>query len=354
MMRLRRIGTEAGSACVLLMLVAACAEQAGDGVESSAVWKDDTDGQSRSAELARQYPIVFVSNRDGSEFGDLYLMSVEGGGRDALLVAPGADHFHPRWAPDASSIVVRRIVDGLYADVALVAPDGTQLVYLTQGEDVNAFGYAPNWSADGASVSFGSIRPEGTFVWVVSRFGGSSERLFPSLTEEHREAVWSPDGSRLAFSAQIGMGRRRDLFVAEASDLSGAVNLTQGSVYAPGFLRWSPDGTRVAFASATVLDDGSPEPGAPSVDGAYAAPDMELFVVDVESSELTRLTDNELTDITPGWSPDGTQLIFSSDRDGDSDLWVIAADGSGEARDLIDDVASPSEELLSDWYGGPR
>jgi TolB protein len=44
---------------------------------------------------------------------------------------------------------------------------------------------------------------------------------------------------------------------------------------------------------------------------------------------LTRLTDNDANDFAPAWSPDGSRLAFVSDRDGDDEVFVMAADGSG-------------------------
>lgn len=319
-----------------------------------AVWKDDLENDDRSAQLAREYPLVFVSNRSGRGPLDLYLMSLEGSGRDAVLVSGGEDHYHPRWAPNASSILSRWIAGGVSAELGLVAPDGSQLVFLTAGESASAYAWALNWSPDGEQVSFGSIRPEGTHVWVVSRFGGSPQRLLPNLGDEHREAVWSPDGTRLAYSAQIGAGRRRDLFISGSENLDAAVNLTRGRIYAPSFLRWSPDGTRIAFASAAVLPDGTPELGDPSSDGPYVAPDDEIFVIDVQSTELTRMTDNGVLDLAPAWSPDGAQLVFTSDRDGDSDLWLATLDGAEPPTNLIDDADEPHDDALADWYWGPK
>lgn len=321
---------------------------------SPAVWKDDLESDNRSAELAREYPIVFVSNRSGTGRLGLYLMSLDGGGNDAISVSAGEDHYHPRWSPTASSILSRRIVGGVSAELGLIAPDGSQLVLLTAGENPSAYAWAVNWSPDGERVSFGSIRSEGTHVWLVSRFGGSAERLLPNLGEEHREAVWSPDGARLAYSAQIGAGRRRDLFISDSANLDSAVNLTQGRVYAPGLLRWSPDGTRIAFMSAIVLPDGTPEPGAPSAEGPYIAPDDEIFVIDVQSTELTRITDNGVLDAAPAWSPDGTRLLFTSDRDGDADLWLSTLDPAEPPINLVDDADDPRDEAFGDWYWGTK
>ena len=44
----------------------------------------------------------------------------------------------------------------------------------------------------------------------------------------------------------------------------------------------------------------------------------------------TRLTNNAAFDIEPSWSPDGTKIAFASDRDGNSEIYVMNADGSGK------------------------
>ncbi|HET9951152.1 MAG TPA: BamA/TamA family outer membrane protein [Candidatus Eisenbacteria bacterium] len=59
---------------------------------------------------------------------------------------------------------------------------------------------------------------------------------------------------------------------------------------------WSPDGTKIAFSGQT--NDGQ----------------IDLFLFDVASHELTRLTNDRYTDNDASWSPDGTRLVFASDR----------------------------------------
>ena len=48
-----------------------------------------------------------------------------------------------------------------------------------------------------------------------------------------------------------------------------------------------------------------------------------------DGSEVRQLTDHDKEDNQPAWSPDGDHLAFSSDRDGDLAIYVMAADGSG-------------------------
>ena len=94
------------------------------------------------------------------------------------------------------------------------------------------------------------------------------------------------------------------------ADANGA-NVVQISDHSLGnsFPEWSPDGTQIAFDSDR--------------DG-----DLELFVMDADGSNMTQITNNSANDASPSWSPDGTQIAFHSDRDGDLELFVMDADGS--------------------------
>jgi hypothetical protein len=76
---------------------------------------------------------------------------------------------------------------------------------------------------------------------------------------------------------------------------------------------WSPDGTEIAFSSDR--------------DGNY-----EIYVMNADGSDQIRLTNNSANDRFPAWSPDGTEIAFSSDRDGDFEIYVMNADGSDQIR----------------------
>jgi Tol biopolymer transport system component len=54
----------------------------------------------------------------------------------------------------------------------------------------------------------------------------------------------------------------------------------------------------------------------------------ELYVMNADGSGQTRLTDNADPDGTPNWSPDGTKLAFVSQRDGNDEIYVMSANGS--------------------------
>jgi len=72
----------------------------------------------------------------------------------------------------------------------------------------------------------------------------------------------------------------------------------------------------------------------------------EIYVINADGSGLERLTTNSVPDEAPAWSPDGSQIAFASDRDRTPGVYVMAADGSNITRrtdGLLSDLAwSPS------------
>jgi tol-pal system beta propeller repeat protein TolB len=89
--------------------------------------------------------------------------------------------------------------------------------------------------------------------------------------------------------------------------------LTRARVAAPTKLAWSPDGQKIAF---TVALSRGP-------DG-----NLEIYVVNADGSGQRRLTRSTARESHPVWSPDGRRIVFERNWQ----LWVMNADGSGERR----------------------
>lgn len=109
------------------------------------------------------------------------------------------------------------------------------------------------------------------------------------------------------------------------ADGSGLRRLTDNEVL-DGSPAWSPDGSLLAFHS--------------QIDGG-----LDIYVMQPDGTGVTRLTDHPAADYQPAWSPDGTRIAFVSDRDGNADIWVINADGSNPQRITAD----PAQDQHPAW-----
>jgi len=77
---------------------------------------------------------------------------------------------------------------------------------------------------------------------------------------------------------------------------------------------WSPDGRKLAL----------------TLGGSAGNPD--IFVLDLATQGLTRITDDPAIDTEPEWSPDGRSLYFTSDRAGSPQIYEISAQGGGHPK----------------------
>lgn len=69
---------------------------------------------------------------------------------------------------------------------------------------------------------------------------------------------------------------------------------------------------------------------------------FEIYVMNSDGSNQTRLTNNPAQDVNPAWSPDGTRIAFVSTRDGNAEIYVMNADGSNQTR-ITNDLTGQAE-----------
>lgn len=86
---------------------------------------------------------------------------------------------------------------------------------------------------------------------------------------------------------------------------------------------WSPDGTKLAFSVSPAA--------VPEGQGCCIG---EISVMNANGTGRVQLTTDNFADLEPAWSPDGSRIAFVSNRDGNIELYVINADGSGSLTRL--------------------
>jgi eukaryotic-like serine/threonine-protein kinase len=265
-------------------------------------------------------------------------------------------HTEPRWSPDGSKLVFRRI-EKLKSDIAIVNP-ATQAV--TRVTDDYVFDIYPSWTPDGRSVVFSSSRGGGVNLWQARLGADGAPSAVEQLTTgagDDVQASVHPDGRELAFAVR---GINSDLWQLpvspETGRASGHPTPVLGTTRVESRGAWSPDGRWLAFNSDRAgemniwaLDSARRERQVTSGPGGDYQPDWspdghalvffsarggntDIWRVGLADTALTRLTEDPALDINPAYSPDGQRIAFVSDRSGRFEVWVMQADGTGQKQ----------------------
>jgi Tol biopolymer transport system component len=211
--------------------------------------------------------------------------------------------------------------DGNSDEIFTVSPSGARPKQLTRGESHKE---SPAWSADGRRVAFVKLRdPTLQGDIYTMRANGSDQAVVTSTLSDDSDPSWSPDGRRLVFTRnvtednpEIGVYGDRDIFVVDR-DGTNLVRLTRTLDASEEDPAWSPDGTQIAFSTYTSRDDGS----------AYST----IYVMKPDGSEPPE----EVLSVEGGafdmsWSPDGQWLAYYDGccEGGGSTIWKVRADGT--------------------------
>jgi dipeptidyl aminopeptidase/acylaminoacyl peptidase len=203
--------------------------------------------------------------------------------------------------------------------------------------------------ADGRDVYYsvaeiGVDRRERHSLWLCDRLGGATRRVAGGLDDVKVPAA-APDGRGIALVAELDGANQLCLAPLDGGPVKPLTSLPQGVTGRPA---WSPDSRSIAFTAgpATRSDPTLPYRVVRAtyrLDGIGYVNDatLDLYVVDVETRAVRRLTEDDCMNSDPRWSPDGMFLSYlvsvPPDRvwDQSPSLYVLTV-ASGEARPVID------------------
>ena len=219
----------------------------------------------------------------------------------------------------------------------------------------------PQISPDGKHVLFGVQRVDRvkekkyTNLWIVST-GGGEPRQFTYGDQVDQQARWSPDGKEIAFFSNRTDGEQEQVYIIPFYGGEGRpLTSLKGSFAA---LEWSPDGRSLALQfrkkdAETIereADEQKKKLGVVArhvtsleykLDGAGYLPQEKwhIWTIDVPTGATFQITDGIYNEEGPRWSPDGSRILFTSNRSKDPakevdaiDLYLIPAHGGKMER----------------------
>lgn len=157
---------------------------------------------------------------------------------------------------------------------------------------------------------------EGTYLLYLD--GSGERRLFDGNFQIN---AWLPDNENLLVTRLNNPFSADDeLMIVNLENLE-LKNVTTG---ATAFFEVSPSGSKIVFSRSNR--------------------GQRLYVMNVDGSEMQRITNGPLADFAPIWSPDSSKIIYCSCSPSQSDIGLVNADGTGQ-RILLENV---SEEFWLD------
>jgi Tol biopolymer transport system component len=263
--------------------------------------------------------ITVTATTDGASLDpDGYLVTVDGGEGEPLAAN--------------GTITLTGIAEGVHqvqlSDVepncSVSAGENPQAVTTVAGETAEA-AFGLTCESLGGRIAFDSNRDGNYEIYIMNADGSGLTRLTTDPAGDGSPAV-SPDGARIAFNSERDGNFEIYVMNADGSDQARLTTEAGAADLSPA---WSPDGTRIAFVS----DRTGPR---------------EIFIMEADGSNPVQLTNTGTDTRDPAWSPDGSKIAYSADAglNGDSEVLVIASDGSGSPVNLSD---NPTSDGLPAW-----
>ena len=166
-------------------------------------------------------------------------------------------------------------------------------------KETNFYNTSPSISPQGDKIAFISDRDEYFDVFIISTIDNKVTKVVDGQRTKNFEELhlltpgitWSPDGKKIALA--VKSGDRDAIFIVDAA--TGDQEKLEFQLDGIFSVDWSSRGDRLAFVGNN-------------------AKQSDIYVYDLTSKNLTNLTDDIFSDSDPSWSPDGKTLYFVSDR----------------------------------------
>ncbi|MCH8011281.1 MAG: PD40 domain-containing protein [Candidatus Marinimicrobia bacterium] len=249
--------------------------------------------------------IVFVSARTGISF-DVFVMNYDGSSQ-TRITRNSRNDYYPQFSSDGSKIFfVSMSIDdpvGLY----VIGLDDDNEHHITRLESVSSTSYDPFFSTYDTIIVFSHDRDGDWEIYLINEDRTGLINLTNNSVRD-RYPQFSHDGTMITYVSST--------ICIMNSDGSKISNLPDSlSYYMP--IQFSPDDSKILFEARSTRVD------------------SEIYISNLDASYVRNLTNNENHDISPSFSPDGSKVVFIRHEIGEiftGDLYIMNSDGSEQTR----------------------
>lgn len=190
-------------------------------------------------------------------------------------------------------------------EIYSVQPDGSHLMRLTKhpASDQQAM-----WSPDGSKIAFVSDRDGVPEIYVMDPDGSHVQRVTHTW-EGLKWYAWAPNSQKLVFEWELSGSKHRDIYAVDAAGTQQTLLSEHPEMQWNA--SWTADSQRVVFV-------------------AQRGADPEIVTMDANGDDWRQLTDDAFWEQLPTWCPDGTRVAFVTERSKSWRAFAIQANGTGE------------------------
>ena len=269
--------------------------------------------------------IVFGTAVVGATMGSLFTVPAFGGTPEVFL-SPDTTRgqsgiIYPHFLTDGETLLYAVTTTDSVGTIVVHAGNTRTTLVRHRGETLAFPVYSPT-----GHIVYQRGFPISTGLWAVPFNPESGTTIGdPFLVSiEGRIPGISTDGTLVYCSNTQAGGKQQLVWVDRRGRVDETIGQPHESISGPAL---SPDGRQVAVSG---VEDGN----------------TDIWLHEVDRPVKIRLTWDPAYDEHPTWSPEGSQIAFHSGRSGLTDLFLLASDGSGEARPV---VTGPVWDLRPDW-----
>lgn len=320
--------------------------------------------------------IAFTWTREGNS--SIYVKPI-GPGEPRRVTSYDGPDTNPAWSPDGRLIAFLRGPATSKMAVMTVPAEGGAERTVGEIEDSLGFPGPIAWMADGKSLIVRDAGPSGPELFQLSVATGEKRAL--TVSKLGGRFAPSPDGRQLAFERPAASDRVNICVLALASNTEKCLAET----FRDTNMTWLPDSRSLLLTNQlglwrqsaaggplTKLADGK-------FDGLISDPqgrrlafwrrysDLNIWRAGTDGTPAVRFIASSQEDSEPEYSPDGSKILFRSNRSGNFELWVCSNDGlnavqitslgghlgsgrwSPDGRQIVFDAIPPHDKNVGIW-----